>query len=306
MAISKAAPAAAGTHGPSSRRLIEADPEVFHRDFNQRPFRLHHSLVENPLMRMRRLIELARSLAQLPGEVYYDVGVNRVDQRWDETPRPAQTVDQIIADISAARAWIILRRAELDPDYRVLLDACMSELSELGFGPYRDRVRVRNAIVFITSPQRVTTYHIDRECNFILQIQGRKTVYIFDQNDREVLPEQELERFWAVDNNAAKYKAHYQDRARVFELEPGDGVHVPVNAPHWVRNGDGPSITLSVNFQFDDMLAANQYKANYYLRKLGLNPAPPGRSAIRDQIKANAIRGAILLRKPFKRLTDKR
>jgi hypothetical protein len=151
-------------------------------------------------------------------------------------------------------------------------------------------MRVQNSIVFLSSPGRITTYHIDRECNFILQIQGRKTVYVFDQNDREVLPEEEIERFWAIDNNAAIYKPRYKDRAKVFELEPGDGIHVPVNAPHWVRNGDNISITLSVNFQFDDSYRADIYRANYLLRKLGVRPSPPGRYVVRDKMKSGSIR----------------
>ncbi len=125
-------------------------------------------------------------------------------------------------------------------------------------------------------------------------------LYVFDQNDREVLPEEELERFWAADNNAAKYKARYQHRARVFHLRPGDGVHVPVNAPHWVQNGDDISVTLSVNFQFKDTYRADKYRANYYLRRLGVTPLSPDNSSLRDALKVSVVRGASILAKPFK------
>src|SRR5438270_332982 len=84
------------------------------------------------------------------------------------------------------------------------------------------------SIIFITSPLRVSSYHIDRECNFLLQIRGAKTIHVFDQNDREVLSEQELESFWTVDNNAAVYKPQLQNRANSYLLQPGCGVHIPV------------------------------------------------------------------------------
>jgi hypothetical protein len=112
---------------------------------------------------------------------------------------------------------------------------------------------------------------------------------VFDQNDRDVLPEAEVERFWAVDTNAALYKPEFQDRATPFRLAPGNGVHIPVNAPHWVRNDDNVSISLSVNFMWKDSDRANIYYANYLMRKLGMNPRPPRHSRFSDAAKNAAM-----------------
>jgi hypothetical protein len=160
-----------------------------------------------------------------------------------------------------------------------------------------DRVmKVQEIILFVTSPMRVTSYHIDRECNFLLQVRGEKTLSVFDQNDRIVLPEEELERFWSVDHNAAVHKPEHQNRAREFAMTPGTAVHIPVNAPHWVKNHDNVSISVSVNFQFRDRMLANVYRANYALRKLGLHPTPPGRSSFRDLMKSCAVEPAVWLK----------
>ena len=226
--------------------------------------------------------------------------MTRVDQRWDESVRPKTSPPCLVDNIAVSNAWIIIRHAELDPRYRVLLERGMAEIKEASGDRWPRAIRRKHAIIFVTSPRRISTYHIDRECNFILQIRGEKLIYIFDQNDREVLPEEELERFWTVDNNAATYKAQYQDRCQVFRLRPGDGVHVPVNAPHWVQNCDDISITLSLNFQFSDMERANKYRANYYIRRLGITPAPPGEHPLRDRVKATVIRVAAIARKPLK------
>jgi hypothetical protein len=75
----------------------------------------------------------------------------------------------------------------------------------------------------------------------------------------------------------------------VYSLGPGQGIHVPVNAPHWVRNKDNISVTLSVNFQFRENYTANVYRANYLLRKAGITPIPPGHSEIRDRLKRLAM-----------------
>jgi hypothetical protein len=166
-------------------------------------------------------------------------------------------------------------------------------------------MKVQDAIVFITSPNRVTSYHIDRECNFILQIHGEKDISVFDKDDRVVLTEEEIERFWMVDNNAAVYKPQHQNRAKVYRMGPGKAIHVPVNAPHWVKNDNNISVTLSVNFQFRENFPAHVYRANYLLRKMGLTPTPPGQSGVRDGLKVFAMNATYVPARGARRLFRK-
>jgi hypothetical protein len=281
------------SHGIS--RWIDCDPQTLRTNFDHVAFALKHNIIDHPLFSIARLGELARFLDSRPGETYVDVGVSHIGQRWDQSMQPAATLVEVVQQLADNDAWIILRKAELDPAYRRLLDQCLGELRALMGGNWSRPTRLENAIIFLTSPRRLSAYHIDRECNFILQISGEKTLYVFDQNDRDVLPEVEIERFWTVDHNAARYRPELQDRAKVFRLRPGDGVHVPVNAPHWVQNDDNVSITLSVNFQFLNDERAHQYRVNHYLRKLGLNPSPPGKYPLRDRIKGSALNRAAWL-----------
>jgi hypothetical protein len=58
-----------------------------------------------------------------------------------------------------------------------------------------------------------------------------------------------------------------------------------VNAPHWLKNGDNISISVSINYHGYDSERAAIYRTNYYLRRLGLNPTPPFRSPVLDQLK---------------------
>ncbi|MBV8114314.1 MAG: hypothetical protein JO300_06200, partial [Silvibacterium sp.] len=116
-------------------------------------------------------------------------------------------------------------------------------------------------------------------------VRGEKEISVFDRNDRDVLPEAELETFWSKDNNAGVYKPQYQDRAHVILMKPGTGVHIPVNFPHWLKNGNNVSISLSISYQYKDWQRKYVFQANYYLRKIGLNPTPPGRSALLDNTK---------------------
>jgi hypothetical protein len=270
--------------------LLEADAATFRRSFDEKPFAFRHRLGGHPLFELPRLFELLRSLASQPGEVYFDAGNVDVGERWDQLPLPQMSVEDALRRIETSGAWIIIRHSEKDPAYAKFLDECMEEAETLAGRPFRQEMRVQHAIIFITSPGRVTPYHIDRECNFILQVRGSKTLSVFDRNDRELLPDEELERFWSYDSNAAVYKPELQNRANVYELSPGDAVHVPVNCPHWVKNGDGVSVTLSVNFWYRNIPRADVYRANYFLRRLGIRPQPPG-DRWRDAIKRKVLPG---------------
>ncbi len=273
--------------------IFNCDVSALREEFNRRSFEFSHHLSGHRLFEIPRLIELSKKLAR-KRSIYYDAGDIRVNQRWDQSPAGTLSVDETIRRIENAGAWIILKRAEQEPEYGVLLSECLAEIQALLGRDLKSEMQVQEAIIFITSPHRVTTYHIDRECNFILQIHGDKDISVFDKTDREVLPEEELERFWTVDNNAAIYKQQYQSRAKVYRMTPGKVIHIPVNAPHWVKNGTNISVTLSVNFQFHETFPGNVYRANFLLRKIGLTPTPPGVSPVRDALKGLAMNATFI------------
>lgn len=295
------------THAISSRELgserwIESDPVEFRKKFNKSSFEVRHHLSNHPLFQINELMALAkRTRDNNPTRLYYDAGNVRVDQRWDSIPKTEFSIEDALHRIEDSGAWIVIKHAQEDSAYRILLDKGLAELTSLAGEGIEPLIKQRDIIVFITSPKRITTYHIDRECNWILQIHGTKTLHVFDQNDRDVLPDTEIERFWAVDNNAPKYKPELQDRAVSYKLAPGIGVHVPVNAPHWVENDNNVSVTLSVNFQFKDTIRANVHRANYFLRRLGLKPSSPGAGSIRDGLKNTVMTGAVRLRRFLQR-----
>ena len=64
----------------------------------------------------------------------------------------------------------------------------MREFEGLTGVNFKKVMRMEDALIFVTSPRRVTPYHIDRECNFLLQIRGEKNLYVFDRNDQEDCP----------------------------------------------------------------------------------------------------------------------
>jgi hypothetical protein len=295
-AASPSAPAPA-----ASQEVFHIPPAEFQQHFNKTPFTFRHSLAGNPAFAMDRLENLLEMTIPHPELLYWDAGEKRVDQRWNDKPGRDFSVHEAFQRIRENGAWIILFSAERDPEIARILEEGMQEVQTLSGYDLFDDIKIRNAYIFITAPHRVTTYHIDFQCGFLLQLHGDKTIHVFDQKDRELLSEEELERFWTKDTNAAVYKPELQNRAHSVLLKPGLGVHVPVNAPHWLQNGDDISVSLSLNFQFKNTKLANIYRTNYYLRKMGLTPTPPGRSMLLDRTKSYGmnipVEGAKLLKK---------
>jgi hypothetical protein len=289
---------------PPPTVLDAGQARLFREHFNRASFQFAHHLAAHPLFELPRLLELSKKLPD--SDVYYDAGEIRVDQRWDQVPRTQLTVDQLIERIENAGAWILLKKANRDPRYAAVLDRLLAEVEAMVGVGFPKRMRMRSAVVLVTSPNRVTSYHMDPDCNYLCQIQGEKVIHVFDRYDRENLPEEEIERFWAVDKNAAVYKKQFQDRAKSYSLKPGVGVHMPVNAPHWVQNADNISVTVAMIFQFPETALGNVYRWNYYLRKAGLRPVSPGRSRIRDGMKAWTMAGAIGLRNAFGQLRGRK
>jgi hypothetical protein len=277
------------------RQVLLFNEQEFRTKLDRAHFALGHRLSGSSLFDLPRLLDLARTTAETrPDDLYYDAGTIEPGQRWHDIPACGFSVTDAIDRIEHADAWIILRRAHLDPEYAPLLDACMADILNAGGPALARRMKEREALIIITSPKRVTAFHMDRECGFLLQVRGSKEINLFNQGDRDVVPESEVETFWTKDNNAPVYRPHLQDRATVYQLAPGGGVHIPINAPHWIQNGDNVSISVNINFICPETERGNIYRANYLLRRLGLNPTPPFRSPLLDRIK-NPLGGFSML-----------
>lgn len=291
--------------------VMECDPAVFRRDLNVLPYEIGHTLADHPLFQLDALVELAQRVAARKnphmsgGDVYFNEGAIEAGTKpsYDRPEEDRVRAAELVKKIEDAEAWIILKHVEREDGYREVMERAVVDALRLagpaGTALFR-KIKWFEAIVFVTSPNRVTEYHIDRECSWIFQIRGNKAIHLFDRADKDVVPEEELERFYTVDNRASEYKGRFESRALVYSMTPGTGVHIPVNTPHWLKNGNNVSITLNVNFQFHDVEIANLYKANYYLRKLGMKPAIPGHRPLTDRLKAMVFTGLLTVKRTLK------
>jgi hypothetical protein len=80
-------------------------------------------------------------------------------------------------------------------------------------------------------------------------------------------------------------------RAREFRLHPGDALHQPSLAPHWIKNGPSVSISVAMHFSIAALeRRARIYQANGVLRRVGLTPTPPDVNRVLDYLRSGTIR----------------
>jgi hypothetical protein len=271
--------------------------ETFQTAFDRRPFPFFHSVHESDLFSWVVLSRLATRAETKSGGYYFETGTTAPGEKWRGVP-DGKSLPDVLENIGESNSLIMLKRVQEYPEYAAFLKVCIDELNRLCGVDLRRSYRDPVMTILITSPGRVTPYHIDGEANFLLQIQGSKTVHIFNGNDTEVLTDIELEKFWSGDDTKSpQYREHLQGRAWQFELSPGTGVSNPVTFPHWVKNGSSVSVSLSMNFKRDVDTTANAYRINNALRKAGLHPRRPGRSPMLDGIKSGGYRAARSLKR---------
>jgi hypothetical protein len=268
--------------------FLVLDREPFLRDLNHRACFVHHRLTGHPLFELPRLLELARFLP--PQYVRINSGAVPVHATPAEIPGTGLSLEESFARIGDSDTRIMLKAIEREPEYRDLLHTCLAEIEALGH-PATRGITSREGYVFLSAPSMTTPYHMDPEINFLLQVRGRKTFHILSGDDRDILAEQDIELYYAGLHDHLPFKEEMRGRAVPFEMAPGDGVHVPVNHPHWVTTDNEVTISFALTLQTTQThRRGTVYAVNHLMRRAGLKPAPFGHSPARDSLKYQGYR----------------
>jgi JmjC domain len=268
---------AAATSKERSLLLID-DREAFSEGFARDPVAVQHSLVDNPLLTLEAIAELADALplasverhrADLPAVM--PGGAPEVEGPPSETVR----------EIETNGCWMVLWYLEQVPAYKALLDAILDEV-EAHIGRRDGGMQRREAFLFLSAPNATTPVHFDPEHNFLLQIRGAKDMNVCEWDD-PATERRELDRY----HDGGHRNLDVMPReCTTFRLTPSGGVYVPPWRPHWVQNSNAVSISLSITFRTAlSEQAERVHVVNSYLRRLHLSPRPPGSSVRRDRAK---------------------
>jgi hypothetical protein len=248
---------------------------------------VQHRLASHHLLQPDQLIELGRRL-EVGGLVRTHSDKAAAGTPFNDAPSMhpnRKSAEETLGRIREAGAWMSLLNVQTDEIYRKLVDSVIDELKP-GVEKHDPGVCYRGGWIFVTSPNAVTPFHIDKEHNFIMQVRGTKKLYVWDHRDTEVVSELARDRFhFDHSRELIKWKDEFRSRAQVFHLEPGQGAYMPSTSPHMVENDDNPSITVSFTYYTDATRRNSRLHALHQrMRKAGMSPAPVGSRAARDAV----------------------
>lgn len=264
-------------HGPISAAdhsaiFSEDAIAAFGGAYPDRAAKLTHGLGGHALLELDALAVLAERMPA--ASVEYNLGRMPIGVRPEDTPANGLTLGETIRTIESNGSWAVLKNVERDPAYGALLDEALSELAaavDRRTGPMLHR----EAFIFLSSPGSVTPFHMDPEHNILLQIRGEKTMTVFPAGDGELVPAAQSEAFHAGGHRNLVWREDFRGRGTAMRLTPGEAIHVPVKAPHFVENGPVVSVSLSITWRSERSVAEGElHSFNALLRRRGL---PTGR-----------------------------
>jgi len=204
---------------------------------------LAHTLHQHPLFTLPALAEL---IERCPPSHYalVETGGSDTDSRlWREGDIAGVSGERVIQMVARSNLWLNLRDVgALDARYGALLQSAYDEVARHvpGF-----RAQGLKLGILISSPGARVHYHCDLPGQALWQIAGRKRVYIYPPRPPFLQP-QALEN---IAYSGFEFKLDYQPAfdaaAQVFELEPGQMLTWPLNAPHRVENHDVLNISVT-------------------------------------------------------------
>ncbi len=213
------------------------------------PAMIEHALHRHPLFSMAALAELVENY---PRERYslIEMGPQGSSRRsWREGDIGDLSGREVLEAIARGRIWINLMGVmAVDPRYRAVIQQMFDELGTNvpGFGSFD-----RTMGILISSPKAQVYYHSDLAGQSLWQIHGRKRVYLYPAA-APFLPAKELEDITLFGREVdMAYQPWFDDHALVHDLEPGQMLTWPLNAPHRVENHDCLNVSMTVEYWTD-------------------------------------------------------
>jgi ribosomal protein L16 Arg81 hydroxylase len=259
-----------------SDEMVSVDSETFAKSVDLTPFSIRHELQNHSLFQLESLVELSKRLPKEQREYVFakqEFGTHDdLEQYKHAADNDELSTDELINAIETQNVVIVLRNVESDDAYGDFVNQSLDSLSGI-VEPVTGPISGRESFIFVSPPNAYTPYHWDPEQNFFMQVRGRKQMAIYDVTDRELLPEVALENYYAQGQIITKCSDELFDNYELFDMNPGDGVYVPVTAPHWVKTLDEVSVSVSINFRTPSSIRrARVFRANRMLRRIGLRP----------------------------------
>jgi hypothetical protein len=272
-------------HAPFTRAIFDEHARTaFAALYPETPGPLRHNLERHPLLTLDALADLGEALGQ--GSIEYNPSLLPVGIMPEDIPASDLGIGETIRSIAANQSWAVLKNIEVVPAYRALLLDLLGELAAT-VEPRTGPMLSPQGFIFISSPRSITPFHFDPEHNLLLNIWGDKVMHVWPAGDERFAPRMEHERYHTGGHRNLPWDEGFRGHQRSVPLGPGDAVHMPVMAPHYVEVGDAPALSLSITWRSTwSYREAEAHAANKWLRRWGLNmgmpPRWPGHARVRS------------------------
>ncbi|SDS94048.1 hypothetical protein [Bradyrhizobium canariense] len=218
--------------------------------WGHQPIQLAHEMHKTPLFSMETLAELIECY---PRDQYslVQTGARGSSRVWREGEIGNLSGRQVMDAIARGGLWLNMRDVgAVDSRYRALVDRMFEEVAAQvpGFEAWNHQESI-----LISAPNAQVYYHADLPGQSLIQIAGRKRVYVYP-NTPPFITAQHLEDI-AVYNVEVDipYESWYDKHAQVFDIGPGQMLSWELNAPHRVENLDTFSVSMTVSFTNDQI-----------------------------------------------------
>ncbi len=228
--------------------------------FGRQPIVGSHGLVDHELFTDAALIDL---LDHFPRRDLYALNMGTDPTRVEENRlalHDGVSGAELLQAVRTGRLWLNVTRVDrADARYRRLISSLVAELGTRipGFSPESSQ-----GTLLLSSPTALVYYHADGPASVLWHMRGRKRVWVYPALDERYLRRELLEDIFAgVRHEYLPYEPAFDDGARVFDLEPGQWISWPQNAPHRVTNLDGVNVSLTTEY----FTRASQRRFQLYL-----------------------------------------
>jgi hypothetical protein len=216
--------------------------------WGHQPIQLAHQIHKSTLFSMETLAEL---IERFPREHYslVQTGARGSGRVWREGEIGGLSGRQVMDAIARGGLWLNMRNVgAVDSRYRSMIDGMFSEVAAKvpGFEAWGHQESI-----LISSPDAQVYYHADLPGQGLIQIAGRKRVYVYPNTPPFITPEH-LENIAVYDVEVdIPYQPWYDAHAKVFDIGPGQMLNWQLNAPHRVENLDTFSVSMTVSYTND-------------------------------------------------------
>ncbi len=228
--------------------------------FGEESVCIQHKLHQSELFSDEMLAKLIENTARSDYHVETMEPLSDGGHRRREGETGGVSGEEALAAVKNGSIWYLLMSPEkVDPRYDELVGQIYDEMAEHvpGFRPLS-----RKMSILVSSPNVRVGYHCDVPGQTLWQVRGSKKVYVYPVKP-PFLHQANLEKIILKEANEVSlpFDPSFDEHAKVYDLQAGEMLHWPLNAPHRVNNNDCVNVSFTTEHTTD--ATRRSYIVNY-------------------------------------------